>query len=450
MLHGLLTADEIDRGSVVISSKIYSHQRNGHAYSPQQLQKMVDLSLNQMGVDVLDMLTLEIPPFITESQLAIALYHIRSEITSGRIKYLTLGGTFPFTAEGFNPMNGKKKTNEFVDVSQFSFSFVTLMRMVNDVGLMDKLIGIQVPLNISEATMATVPVKPDYLDLLAEYMKTSPDTSMTLLDVMKQCDLAVFADRCFEGYQDQRPVRLLDFQPIDQTNLLTDMKESFEICRYMEDVYRKKIRPSVKDLPEGHVPLPDPDSFQFGFILPTVMLQVESLMVWEDLRYTAIEPSLREGINQLAGISEEVKKWCFSYRLAVTNMLDYITKAFKAKEIGYIEEVNKEVEKLVPVYANKDIRFYYKMLDSMLSLGVTSVMTDMIHIHSNDVNPPLLSKEECLRFLSSFKMPKDNVHLISMQDYAYRTEEHDLKTMHEKVSYYDEAYSETPDLKKEQ
>ena len=26
------------------------------------------------------------------------------------------------------------------------------------------------------------------------------------------------------------------------------MKESFEICRYMEDVYRKKIRPSVKDL----------------------------------------------------------------------------------------------------------------------------------------------------------------------------------------------------------
>jgi len=31
-------------------------------------------------------------------------------------------------------------------------------------------------------------------------------------------------------------------------------------------------------------------------------------MVWEDLRYTAIEPSLREGINQLAGISEEVKK----------------------------------------------------------------------------------------------------------------------------------------------
>ena len=87
MLHGLLTADEIDRGSMVISSKvrsgdssesqIYSHQRNGHAYSPQQLQKMVDLSISQMGVDAIDMLTLEIPPFITESQLAIALYHIR-------------------------------------------------------------------------------------------------------------------------------------------------------------------------------------------------------------------------------------------------------------------------------------------------------------------------------------------------------------------------------------
>ena len=38
------------------------------------------------------------------------------------------------------------------------------------------------------------------------------------------------------------------------------------------------------------------------------MMQIDSLMVWEDLRHTAIEPSLREGINQLAGISEDVKK----------------------------------------------------------------------------------------------------------------------------------------------
>ena len=38
---------------------------------------MVDLSTTQMGVDTIDMLTLEIPPFITESQLAIALYHIK-------------------------------------------------------------------------------------------------------------------------------------------------------------------------------------------------------------------------------------------------------------------------------------------------------------------------------------------------------------------------------------
>lgn len=52
--------------------------------------------------------------------------------------------------------------------------------MVNDVGLLDKLIGIQVPLNISEAAMATVPVKSDYLDLLRKYMRTPPDQSMTV------------------------------------------------------------------------------------------------------------------------------------------------------------------------------------------------------------------------------------------------------------------------------
>ena len=38
------------------------------------------------------------------------------------------------------------------------------------------------------------------------------------------------------------------------------------------------------------------------------MTQANSHMVWEDLRHSAIEPNIREGINQLAGISEEVKK----------------------------------------------------------------------------------------------------------------------------------------------
>lgn len=38
---------------------------------------MIDISMTQMGVDKLDMLTLEIPPFITETQLAMALYHIK-------------------------------------------------------------------------------------------------------------------------------------------------------------------------------------------------------------------------------------------------------------------------------------------------------------------------------------------------------------------------------------
>ena len=77
------------------------------------------------------------------------------------------------------------------------------------------------------------------------------------------------------------------------------------------------------------------------------MMQAGSLMVWEDLRYSTIEPSLRKGINQMAGISEEVKKvemrwgdersWCFSYRLATSNMLNIITEAFRAKEIGFVK-----------------------------------------------------------------------------------------------------------------
>lgn len=75
------------------------------------------------------------------------------------------------------------------------------------------------------------------------------------------------------------------------------------------------------------------------------------------------------------------------------------------------------------------------MLDSILSLGITSIFTDMIHIHANDVNPPLLSEQEAKSFLSQLKMPNDDIHLISMEDYKYKKETHDLKSTREANAY---------------
>lgn len=54
--------------------------------------------------------------------------------------------------------------------------------MVKDVGLLDKLIGVQIPLNVTEATTATQPVKPESLELIREYMNSPPDPSMTVCD----------------------------------------------------------------------------------------------------------------------------------------------------------------------------------------------------------------------------------------------------------------------------
>ena len=75
------------------------------------------------------------------------------------------------------------------------------------------------------------------------------------------------------------------------------------------------------------------------------------------------------------------------------------------------------------------------MLDSILSLGITSIFTDMIHIHANDVNPPLLSEQEAKSFLSQLKMPADDIHLISMEDYKYKKETRDLKSTREANAY---------------
>lgn len=63
---------------------------------------------------------------------------------------------------------------------------------------------------------------------------------------MKAGGLAIFCDRCFEGFAGSQPVRLLDLQEKDVNDLLTRMKEAFEIARYLEDVYRRRLRPGVK------------------------------------------------------------------------------------------------------------------------------------------------------------------------------------------------------------
>lgn len=147
------------------------------------------------------MLTLEIPPFITETQLAMALYHIKvnleslyysqSEISNGRINYFTIGGTFPFTADGFNPLTGvAKKDRAKVDMSKFSFSFIKLIQVfslhlntqqiIKDVGLLDKLIGVEIPLNASEAEIATKPLLPSQLKQLEPFMTCSPTSDMSV------------------------------------------------------------------------------------------------------------------------------------------------------------------------------------------------------------------------------------------------------------------------------
>ena len=52
--------------------------------------------------------------------------------------------------------------------------------MVKDVGLLDKLIGIQIPMNVSEASTATQPIAKETLGKLQEYMNAPATSSMTV------------------------------------------------------------------------------------------------------------------------------------------------------------------------------------------------------------------------------------------------------------------------------
>lgn len=54
------------------------------------------------------------------------------------MNYFTIGGTFPFTLEGYNPFLDNRPggmmsraVSEYIDISQFSFSFSTVLRVGN-------------------------------------------------------------------------------------------------------------------------------------------------------------------------------------------------------------------------------------------------------------------------------------------------------------------------------
>lgn len=52
--------------------------------------------------------------------------------------------------------------------------------MIKDVGLLNKLIGIQVPLNISEGDFATKLLTSQQMRTLSEYTRAYPDTPKTV------------------------------------------------------------------------------------------------------------------------------------------------------------------------------------------------------------------------------------------------------------------------------
>lgn len=85
------------------------------------------------------------------------------------------------------------------------------------------------------------------------------------------------------------------------------------------------------------------------------------------------------------------------------------------------------------------------MLDSVLSLGVTSVITDMIHIHAEDVNPPMLTAEQAKKFIEALRMPEDDVHLITMNDYQFIQKEKSVKEMRDKMTYVKEENPQKKD-----
>jgi aryl-alcohol dehydrogenase-like predicted oxidoreductase len=400
VLQDLIQQNKIERSQVVIVTKVgyvqgenlnLAKQRQSekrpypemveyssdcwHNISPVFLEEQITRSLERLKLTQIDVLLLHNPEYFLKtsanrevyySRLRKAFEHLESEVAKGRIQYYGVSS---------NTFGEPENTSEFT-------SLVKLQEIADSIkGPKGKshFAVIQFPLNLYEPGAAIV----------------KNNSNLTVIAYAKTHKLGTLTNRPLNALNRERMVRLSSFPQYDEVEI------KGELHLTMGRVIELEKKFSGGKLPKG---------LMWGQALRESYQQIEDILVWRDVLFQQILPSLHSSLERL---SPAQHAWGHEYREIALTLLSLMTKNLEALAAGrsnliatQLDEIDSSL-KTSPTLSQKVLRLY------MSAPGVNCVLVgarspayvqDVLPVLDLAVEP--LSEPSAIELMNFARRPK--------------------------------------------
>lgn len=334
-----------------------------HNISPEFLEDQISRSLARLKLESIDVLLLHNPEYFLKTSQSRETYYARikkafefleNEIDRRRIRFYGISSnTFP----------------EASSASEFT-SLERVWAIANEVKKNHHFAVIQFPLNIYESGA----------------VHHRNNGAATLLERARELNLGVLINRPFNAFHRGRLVRLASFPTHDDV----DIKGRLHVVlgRVVEMEKRAPADPSRTGLNIGHM-------------LRDRLGELNDVLQWKDALRQQIMPHLRHCLSRLA---PEQTAWADEYAVAVSELLELITKTLENIGAQKSNLIGAQMEALAPQLQEPPGSLSQKSLQVYHALkGVHSVLVGMrktSYVEDTLTKRPALSEEQALAVLA--------------------------------------------------
>lgn len=296
-----------------------------HNISPEYLEDQISRSLDRLKTDAIDVFLLHNPEYFLKTngnrdayymRIEKALRHLERECERGRIRYYGVSSnTFPEA----------ESRSDFTSLSR-------VYDVAQTVAKPNRFAVAQFPFNIFEAGAAL-------------HKNTNRDTVLAFAEKNK---IGLLTNRPFNAFAKGRLVRLTSFPTHDEVEvkggLHTILGRAIEL---------EKRAPGYPKSPQG---------LQWAHALRERITEIDDLLIWRDVLYNQIFPSIRQG---LARLTPEQQAWGAEYQSAMQELLKLVTFDLENLAEKKAQLLSEQVSAAAPklqgggTFSQKVLRLYH-------------------------------------------------------------------------------------------
>lgn len=395
VLNEMFTAGEISRDQIVVVSKAgYVQGQNlelarerkaqgqpfpdmveysadcWHNISPKFLEEQITRSLERLKLDCIDIFLLHNPEYYLKtnpnrevyySRIQKAFAHLEEEVKRGRIQYYGVSS---------NTLVEADSASEFTSIERVYQAAVEAAGGGKPKSL--KFAVIQFPFNLLESGAALV----------------KNNSQQTVLDFTRDKKIGTLTNRPLNAFARGRLSRLSSFPQYDQVEV------KGQLHTVMGRVVELEKKFSGGKIPKG---------LMWGHALREGFQQIEDILMWRDVLYQQILPSLDAALERL---QPSQAQWAEEYRQSALDLLSLMTKNLESlgneRAVLLQEQITTSAPSLkeTPTLSQQVLRSYISIP------GINSVLVGMRQVsYVDDVTriASIIKPEEAMSLLTDFR-----------------------------------------------